>query len=291
MESIRFRSFVRNDIPDMRKVFNQAFEDYLIPVLLNESDFKRKLIEKSRLNFKYSVGCFDNKQLVGFLFHTIEEYQKKKTAYNGGTGVIPDYRGNNLTYRMYEHIIPKLIKKKVEDCILEVISNNKPALQSYEKVGFRKSKFYHCLKLDEEGDYLKNPPPGNFRTVKSPKPQWEIYSTFRDYESSFLDTFHMLKKNLKSETILESYDGDDLVGYIIYNKRMGRVGNIGVHKKYRGRGIGTSLIRKMHADCRKKPIYILNVNERSYNLLNFFLRLGFKNDIDQFELKLKLSKL
>ncbi len=291
MDNFRFRSFIKEDVPEMRKVFNQAFQDYLIPIILTESDFKRKLIEKTRLNFKYSVGCFDNNQLVGFLFHTIEEYQKKKTAYNGGTGVIPDYRGNNLTYQMYQHVIPKLMKKGVESCILEVIANNKSAIRSYEKIGFKKSKFYHCLKMDEEGEYLKNTPQVNFRTAIAQKPKWEIYDSFRDYDTSFLDTFSMLKKNLKSETVLESYEGDELVGYIIYNKKMGRVGNIGVHKKHRGKGIGTSLIRRMYSDCRKKPVYILNVNERSYNLLNFFLRLGFKNDIDQFELKLKLAYL
>jgi ribosomal protein S18 acetylase RimI-like enzyme len=289
MENFTFRSFIKNDISEMRNVFNKAFEDYLIPIILSESDFKRKLIEKTKLNFKYSVGCYDSRKLVGFLFHTIDQYQMKKTAYNGGTGVIPEYRGNNLTCQMYQHVIPKLIKKGVENCILEVISNNKPAIRSYEKIGFKKSKFYHCLKLDAESSYLKSIPHGKFTGRVPVKPKWEVYETFRDYDTSFLDTFHMLKKNLTFESVLEAYAEDQLAGYIIYNKKMGRVGNIGVHKKFRGRGIGTFLVRRMHSDCRKKPLYILNVNERSYNLLNFFLRLGFKNDIDQFELKLKLT--
>lgn len=273
----------------MRMVFNKAFEDYPIPIILSESDFKRKLIEKTKLNFKYSVGCYNENQLVGFLFHTIDQYQLRKTAYNGGTGVISDFRGNNLAFHMYQHVIPKLIKKGVDDCILEVISNNKSAIRSYEKIGFKKSKFYHCLKLDTESEYLKNAPPGKFILRVPKKPDWEFYETFRDYDTSFLDTFQMLRKNMKHETVLEAYKDNELVGYVIYNKKMGRVGNIGVHKKHRGKGIGTFLIRSLHSECLKKAIYILNVNERSYKLLNFFLRLGFKNDIDQFELKLKLS--
>jgi ribosomal protein S18 acetylase RimI-like enzyme len=289
METFNFRSFRKDDIKVMRKVFNAAFEDYLVPIWLSEADFKRKLIDKTNISFKYSVGSYYDNQLVGFLFQTIEKYQNQKTAYNGGTGVIPTFRGNQLTYHMYQHIIPFLIHKEVENCVLEVISNNKPAIRSYEKVGFRKSKFFHCLKLDMESSYLKNAPRTGFRVIEPRKPKWDVYESFSDYDTSFLDTFIMLRKNRKSETILEAYDGDDLVGYIIYNKKMGRVGNIGVHKKHRGMGIGTFLLKRMHADCRNKPIYILNVNERSYNLLNFFLRLGFKNDIDQFELKLKLS--
>jgi ribosomal protein S18 acetylase RimI-like enzyme len=289
MNNYKFRSFRKDDIKEMRKVFNAAFEDYLVPVRMSDTDFKRKLLEKTRINFNYSVGCYSDNQLVGFIFQTIGKYQDQKTAYNGGTGVIPSFRGNRLTCHMYEHVIPKLMQKEVKSCVLEVISNNKAALKSYEKVGFRKSKFYHCLKLDMESRYLANSPKPSYRIAVPGKHKWDIYSSFCDYDTSFLDTFHMLRKNIKYEKILEAYDGEDLVGYIIYNKKMGRVGNIGVSKSYRGKGIGTCLIKRMHIDCRNRPVYILNINERSYNLLNFFLRLGFRNDIDQFELKLNLT--
>ncbi len=291
MYNFRFRSFKRDDIPDMRKVFNKAFEDYILPIKLNESAFKRKIIQKTNIHFKYSIGSYLDKQLVGFLFQTINQYQNKKTAYNGGTGVLPAYRGNELTSQMYNYIIPKLINEGVENCILEVISNNKPAIRSYEKIGFKKTKFYHCLKLDAESDYLNNAQGTNLKTISAQKPAWETYETFCDYETSFLDNFGMLRKNINNEAIIEAYDNNLLIGYVIYNQKMGRVANIGVKKNYRGQGVGTFLIKKMHANCQRKPIYILNVNERSYNLLNFFLRLGFKNDIDQFELKLKLPSV
>jgi len=289
MDNFRFRTFKKDDIPVMRKVFNKAFEDYIIPIQLNESAFNRKIIQKTNIIFKFSIGSYFNRQLVGFLFQTINQYQHKKTAYNGGTGVLPAYRGNELTSQMYHYIIPKLINEGVENCVLEVISNNKSAIRSYEKIGFKKSKFYHCLKLDAESNYIKNATRKNFRTELTQKPAWETYEKFCDYETSFLDNFNMLQKNIINETIIEAYDGDLLIGYVVYNQKMGRVSNIGVKKNYRGKGVGTFLIKQMHVNCRKKPIYILNVNERSYNLLNFFLRLGFKNDIDQFELKLKLA--
>jgi ribosomal protein S18 acetylase RimI-like enzyme len=291
MDTFNFRSFRKKDVKEMRKVFNCAFEDYLVPVRLTETDFKRKLIDKTNISFKYSVGSYLNQRCVGFLFQTIGVYQEQKTAYNGGTGVIPSCRGNQLTYRMYQHVIPGLIRKNVVNCVLEVLSNNKPAIKSYEKVGFRKSNFFHCLKLDQDSSYLNNASGKNYRIIKSVNPRWDTFESFTDYETSFLDTFQMLRKNMKFERILEAYDGNELVGYIIYNNKMGRVGNIAVNKKHRGKGIGTLLIKSMQRDCRNKPVYILNVNERSYDLLNFFLRLGFRNDIDQFELKLNLSAL
>jgi ribosomal protein S18 acetylase RimI-like enzyme len=289
MDYFNFRSFKKEDIPFMRKAFNKAFEDYLIHIKLTDSEFKKKIIEKTNINFKYSIGSYYKKELVGFLFHTIEIYQNQKTAYNGGTGVIPAFRGNNLTFQMYQFVIPKLKKRGVENCVLEVISNNKPAIKSYEKTGFIRSKFYHCLKLEKESNYLKNSRPEWLILIEPTKPKWDIYESFCDYNTSFLDTFTMLKKNIKFEKVVEAYVGEQLVGYIIYNKKMGRVANIAVDRRNRGRGIATSLINRMYTDCRKRPIYILNIDEKSYDLLNFFLRIGFKNDIDQFELKLKLT--
>jgi ribosomal protein S18 acetylase RimI-like enzyme len=289
MNYFSFRSFKKEDIPYMRKAFNKAFEDYLIHIKLTDSEFKRKIIEKTNINFKYSIGSYYQKELVGFLFHTIEIYQNQKTAYNGGTGVIPSFRGNNLTYQMYQFVIPKLKKSGVENCVLEVISNNKPAIRSYEKSGFIRSKFYHCLKLEKESIYLKKKQSEKFILIEPVKPKWHFYERFCDYDTSFLDTFTMLKKNIKFEKVVEAYLEEKLVGYIIYNKKMGRVANIAVDKRKRGMGIATALINRMHMDCCKRPIYILNVDEKSYDLLSFFLRIGFKNDIDQFELKLKLT--
>jgi ribosomal protein S18 acetylase RimI-like enzyme len=290
MDDFSFRSFKKEDIPIMRKAFNKAFEDYLIHIKLSESEFKRKIIDKTKINFKYSIGGFYQNQLVGFLFNTIGPYQNQKVAYNGGTGVIPAFRGNHLTYRMYQYLIPKLVKKTIEFCVLEVISNNIPALKSYEKTGFKKSRFYHCLKLDKESSYLKNALHPECRLLETRKPKWSKYESFCDYETSFLDSFTMLQKNIKFEKVVEAYHEQELAGYIIYNKKMGRVANIAIHKGKRGRGIGTSLINRMYTDCNKRPVYILNVDEKSYDLLNFFLRIGFKNDIDQFELKLNLSR-
>lgn len=192
---------------------------------------------------------------------------------------------------MYEHILPGLVKKGVERCVLEVVSTNLPAIRSYEKIGFRKSKFFHCLKLDLESQYLKGNKTDNFRFVETNKPKWKTYPDFCDHSASFLDSLEILKKSKAGEHVIEAYDGDKMIGYIIFNRKMGRIEHLAVDKPFRGRSIGSMLVKKMHQRCRYKPIYILNVNERSYDILSFFLRIGFINDLDQFELSLNVHEL
>jgi ribosomal protein S18 acetylase RimI-like enzyme len=286
MRDFEFRGFRKKDVAKMRKTFNLAFIDYIVPIHLSQGQFIQKIIQKTNISFKYSVGSYYNRKLVGFIYNSMNYYEDKKTAYNGGTGVIADFRGNRLTERMYESVLPKLMKNGIEQCILEVISNNKPAIKVYENLGFKRTKFYHCMKLTDQSPYLQKIKNKNFDLVVTSNPKWKKYSNFCDYSTCFLDSFPLLKKNRENETIIEAYLDQRLIGFLIFNRIMGRVEQIGVDHNYRDRGIGSILIKKMIKICGKKPIYILNLNERYHDLLNFFLRLGFRNEIDQFEFKL-----
>jgi ribosomal protein S18 acetylase RimI-like enzyme len=288
MTEYTFKGFRKKDIPKMRKTFNKAFSDYIIPINLSHGQFIQKVIQKTNISFKYSIGTYYNKKLIGFIYNSINYYEKKNTAYNGGTGVISDFRGNGLTQRMYDSIFPGLKKIGIEQCVLEVITNNKPAIRVYEKLGFQRTKFYHCLKMNEESRYLQQIRNKDINIIVPSKPKWGKYEKFCDYNTCFLDTFPLLKKNKQNETILEAHQNEQLVGFIIFNRLMGRIEQIAVDQNLRGNGIGSILIKKMRTICRKKPIYILNLNERNYDLLNFFLRLGFRNEIDQFEFKMSI---
>lgn len=286
MGDFEFKGFRQKDVSKMRKTFNKAFYDYIVPIQLSHGQFIQKIVQKTNISFKYSVGSYYNEKLIGFIYNSINYYEGKKTAYNGGTGVIADFRGNRLTQKMYESIFPKLQNNGVEQCVLEVISNNKSAISVYENLGFNRTKFYHCLKLKEESPYLQKFKKHNIDLAIPEKPKWKRYERFCDYNTCFLDSFPLLKKNKQNETILEAYLNQQLVGFLIFNRKMGRVEHIGIDHNARGNGIGSLLIKRMIKICRKKPIYILNLNERNYDLLNFFLRLGFRNEIDQFEFKL-----
>ena len=258
--------------------------------VLSHGQFIQKIVQKTNISFKYSVGSYSSRKLVGFVFNSVNYYEGKKTAYNGGTGVIPAFRGNKLTEKMYDSIFPKLEKNGIEQCVLEVISNNKPAIKVYENLGFTRSKFFHCLKLKKESLYLKRFKKPDIDIVSPSSPKWKKYESFCDYDACFLDSFPLLKKNKINESILEAYQNDKLVGFLIFNRKMGRVEHVGIDHNARGNGIAAMLIKKMLRVCRNKPIYILNLNERNYDVLNFFLRIGFQNEIDQFELKLSIPR-
>ena len=125
--------------------FNQAFADYMVPVNLTPSFLKQKM-QQENLRLDYSTGAFDGKQLVGLMLHGIGEVKGQAAAYNGGTGVIPEYRGLRLVGQMYDFLKPRLAASGIRRVFLEVIDSNERAIRAYRQVGFRKLREVDCFK-------------------------------------------------------------------------------------------------------------------------------------------------
>ena len=92
MNDIVFKSFKKSEISHMRNSFNKAFSDYILPIRLSPRAFEHKILYKSNINLKYSIGSYHKNHLIGFIFQSINTYENQKIAYNGGTGVICNFR-------------------------------------------------------------------------------------------------------------------------------------------------------------------------------------------------------
>lgn len=125
--------------------FNTAFADYYLPFHLTGAQLLAKM-RADKNSPALSVGAFDGDRLVGFMLHGVDTVNGRRTVYNGGTGVLPEYRGQGLTAQMYAHAIPVLKAHGVDRGILEVVSQNIPAIKSYERSGFQALREVACFK-------------------------------------------------------------------------------------------------------------------------------------------------
>ena len=141
---------------DILSVFNTAFSDYLVPLQLTPEQLATKM-KADGTELSLSCGVFEHEQLVAFILHGMDTIKGEKVAYNGGTGVIPGKRGMRLTTKMYEFILPVLVNKGIKRIVLEVITNNVPALKTYQGVGFKTNRELLCYKGDKL-DYLQKGP-------------------------------------------------------------------------------------------------------------------------------------
>ncbi|AUP77390.1 GNAT family N-acetyltransferase [Flavivirga eckloniae] len=123
--------------------FLKAFENYFVKMPTDHQFYKERWkMAKVRLDLSY--GMFDNETLVGFIINAIDERYGELIAFNTGTGVLPQYRGQRIINTIYKHAIPELKSKGIFKCTLEVIKENTIAIKTYERIGFKITKNYKC---------------------------------------------------------------------------------------------------------------------------------------------------
>lgn len=135
--------------------FLSAFEGYFVK-LPEDPDYWRERFATARVNWELSFGMFDKDQLVGYIINGIDDHNRKPTAYNTGTGVLPGYRGKAIVDKLYRHAIPLLKEQGVEKCLLEVICENERAIKVYERTGFKITRKVQSFSGHIPGEFSKN---------------------------------------------------------------------------------------------------------------------------------------
>lgn len=279
---ITFQNLENLSIDIILNTFNTAFSTYIIPMHLTKEIFEWK-IKSENFNPKYSVGAFDGDQLIGLILHCADQDNAPHQIYNGGTGVIEGYRGQSITLRMYQYIIPFLKEEGIDMVTLEVLDNNLAAYQSYKKIGFQENRkllsfkgIAHLknsnsdiiIKETKEFDSIK------FKDFGNTKPSWQCAD-------------HSINRVIDSLKVYTAHRGNETVGYLVYNPTLNRIYQIAVQPTYRKTGIATTLIHHLTTNYQAE-ISIINIDEKDDETISYFTKIGLQNHINQFALRLPL---
>ena len=282
---VTFQTLENISLADITEVFNLAFSDYIVPLKLTEDQLADKIISDN-IKLEYSVGAFENKKLVGFILHGYGLVNGKKVVYNAGTGVIPANRGHKLTNRMYDFILPALQLQHIEKVLLEVITENKPAILSYEKAGFKTVRKLSCFKGELKQDEIYN---DDYEIRSLENYDWEKLQSFWDWQPTWPNSI-MAAENLKrSNTSIGIFLQNVLTGYLVYNSKTKRIQQFAIDKGHRNQGLAKKLFN--HIATNYDPnITIINIPADATSSINLMERLGLENYINQFEMELCLNK-
>lgn len=282
-----FKKLSPKDLIDMYATFGEAFSDYPIPFKLTKAQFIHRFVQKLNLNFSCSTGVYYEKKLVGFILNTIEEFRNKLTAYNGGTGVIKNYRGQRLTSKMYEHLIPALKANNVKHCVLEALVQNKRAIEAYHFAGFEICRELKCFRL--ESDMFSMTPSGTkFKIMEVREPDWKKYAYYKFMEPSFLDSNRILEKKLAGERFFEGFIHDECVAHVVFQCDFGRINQLGIHPEYMDLHIGEALVNHLLKINTTRSVNILNIDASHTGYISFLENIGFKKQFAQYEMRLTL---
>lgn len=269
------------NINELLDAFNQSFSDYLIPVQLNLSQLEGKL-RSDNTKLEYSIGAFDNGQLVGFILHGHDMIDGQSVLYNGGTGVIPEKRGRGLTEQMYHQTLPSFREKEIKKVILEVITTNAKAVKVYKRIGFETVRELDCYK-------------GNINITESPDVEirqleninWNEVRHFWDWHPTWQNSINSIIRAGEALVSLGIYKSGNLCGYAVYNPQSKRMSEFAVDPKYRKQGLGTALFSYI-GQHYSPELSIINVEKNQAATEKFLTSAGFHSYIQQFEMEMIL---
>jgi ribosomal protein S18 acetylase RimI-like enzyme len=266
--------------------FNHAFRDYLVPLTMSPDQLMDKFQnEGGRLDL--SVGVFEGDQLVGFILHFVAPFNQSYQVYNGGTGVIPSFRGIQLTVKMYEFIFPKLIEHGAVGITLEVIETNANAIAVYEKLGFKKIRTLNCYKGQLDVPGIASMAPGYHIKEVNEMPL-ELFTSFWDHPPSWQNGNMAMKSRQPQLTCTVLMKNSEAVGYLIYHPKMKRIHQLAIDQRYRNLGLASYLLSAL-ATPPTEAVSIINIDSRCIGLCLLMEKFGLTKTVTQFEMECLLQ--
>ncbi|TXK72395.1 N-acetyltransferase [Paenibacillus sp. N3.4] len=145
---ISFRTFSDLSLKDAVSLWNKGFEHYFIPITLTVDTFVQRTANEG-ISLDLSIVAFDGEMPIGFVANGFRTHQGQKMAWNGGTGVIPDYRGKGIGKLLIEQSIRLYREQGVHLATLEAISENERAIRLYENMGYQIKDRLHILQMTD----------------------------------------------------------------------------------------------------------------------------------------------
>lgn len=271
------------EIDSIVEVLNLSFSDYIVPFKLNSEQLKAKIVAEN-IKLDLSIGVLSSGKLVGFMLHAINDMDGQLVAYNGATGIIPEYRGQGLVAKMYDYLLPKLKALDVKEMVLEVIVGNNAAIRAYEKMDYKIHRTLNCY-----GGSIEISNKKSVATIKELKDfDWDTFTSFWSIAPTWQNTVKSLDNSKERCGILEAYIDNGLVGYLVYNRMTRRILQIAVAVKHRRNGVGAQLVNKMVEAIDSKEVSMNNIEDNSIETNAFLKNLGLINRVSQYEMKRKI---
>jgi ribosomal protein S18 acetylase RimI-like enzyme len=243
------------------------------------------------LRYELSAGAVDDGgKMVGLALNGADFWDEKLTAYDMGTGVVPEFRGKGVADGMFDFLIPKLRQSGVKQYLLEVIRSNLKAYNLYKKKGFRETRQFECFTAEIASLNLESTIDAEDGISIKPieKPEWSFFESFWMWRPSWQNSVNSVKRSQGRKVVLGAFKGSRCVGYGIVYSESGDIPQFAVKATFKRQGVGTLLMKALAREARRGRLAVVNVDSSSQVTLDFLTDLGFKNFAGQYEMVLEL---
>ena len=272
---MKIRNLVGISLAELIDCLLQAFSGYYVK-MPSDLEYWGSRFKAARVDPQLSFGMFDEQQLVGFIINGIDQHNNQLTAFNTGTGVLPDYRGKSTVDHLYAHALPIFRNYGIQKCMLEVIRENDRAIKVYERIGFELKRNLYCF----GGDLEKNSEGVGL-----------LKADFKEVMQRYPDKHHLYSWDFTWEAILRG--GEAVATYVVQNEHGKEVGYFCFNERAKmlarietANGTYDDILNALSSitsSCK-----INNVDESRQDLMTHLKSHGLRNSVNQFEMEMLL---
>jgi len=280
------RMLTEDDSAAVLKTMVAGFSDYIIKIDIDEDGYRQKFALDG-VEYKSSVGIFDNGALIGVTMNGVDDWLGKRTVYDAGTVVLSEHRNKGASTRMFEYQLPKLADLGFESYLLEVICDNEPALRLYNNFGFETKRelgvFY------KKNEYRELPLRAGFAFKKIALQDVETSNLYDDTGIAWQNSIGWIRRSEDTNyglVYIGLFCGEDLIGIGIVSPRSGKVLRVHVSEGNRRNGFGTSIVNELQK-YTPKPLVFLNQDLANSEVLSFLQSNECVKKVGQFEMELE----
>lgn len=268
------------------QIWNSSFEDYLVNASMTLEQFIARFGLENVSPENCIVGVIDGKP-VGFVRSGIKMVHGKKFAWNGGTAVVKNYRGQGIGKKLMNHVLDLYKEKNVELSTLEAFSHNDNAVALYKNVGYQVVDKLIFLENDGKLEANSFEYEGNFIDVYG-LPQdvqtlsfYEHFSPWQNQCTNIRDGLSLIVKDqlgsiLGYSLYKKTYDSDGLLKAIILHQ-CNVVDNSEVSKSVIHFML-SKVFKPLDTECKRMTF---NLSSKSELVIQFLESIGFSKKYEQ----------
>lgn len=273
-----YRLLTAADFSSLHACFLKAFSDYEVDMRMSEEQFAQRLT-RDGVQLEISAGAFDNDRMVGFYINGLGDWQGKPTAYDAGTGIVPEYRRRGIGKDLFAFVVAKLKERSVSQYLLEVLTSNERAVSLYRKLGFVEVRRLAVLRSQRALQSPDDLVGVELRHIE--EPDWKLFESFWDGYPSWQNSSAAVDRIPNDRVILGAHVDGVCVGYGVVFSPAANLMQLAVAPAHRRKGIGSRILRALSAD---ELLKVNNIDEKLKGTLAFFEANGFKVVMEQFDM-------
>jgi ribosomal protein S18 acetylase RimI-like enzyme len=283
MPSTAFRPAESFTSDDLSVLFSRAYAGYYLPSRVDAAGFDSMVVEHD-IDLSASRVALVRREPIAFALLGV----RGDRGWIGGMGVVPEHRGRGTGLAVMNAVLGAARPRKLRRIDLEVLTQNAPAIQIYEALGFQRRRTLDLWVRQSDATFPL--PPSDTVKALDVDECLARFDELHEVAPPWQRDLPTLRRMAGALHALGITDGDLIMSYALYRMEGARVRTVDVAAAAgRRMAMIESILRALIRDRAGSPLHFVNLpqDDPASTVMH---RIGAEVEMQQHEMTLVLDE-